>query len=93
MIDYTADQVYTFISRFTPIYEHGKVTNPIPDGVKITVFCEGREESGFVENITHDEMGIEKLIAKSWILQSELDDLLSALPTASNNEFKLTKAT
>jgi len=84
-MSYTAEQISVFLNKFTPIYQNGEEINKIPDGVKITVYCDDFDESGFVENITHDQMGMEELIAKSWILQSELENLLSVMPTASNN--------
>jgi len=73
--------IYRFIDKFTPIYSEGKEENPMPENTKLTVYCEGNniEDRGFIENVTTDEMGLEALIAKSWIKQSDLDTLLSNL--------------
>jgi hypothetical protein len=89
-MSYEAEQIAVYLDRFVPIYRDGKEINPIPENVAITVYCERSDDCGFIENITHDQMGIEELIAKSWILQDDLDSLLSGMPTASNNGFNLT---
>lgn len=58
--------------KFTPIYKDGKEVNPVPEKVKVTVYCEGTNESGYLTNIFSDEGGFEMLIAKSWILEKDL---------------------
>jgi len=58
-----------------PIYKGGKEINPIPKDRKVTVWCEGTNEGGFACNVTADEMGLEALIAKSWIYEDELQTM------------------
>ncbi len=78
-MEYTAQQMNKHIKFFTPIYgSNGEEANPMPDGVKLTVYCEGSDydDRGFAENVTTKELGINAFIAKSWILQTHLDELM-----------------
>jgi len=73
---YTAEELYEYIEHYTSIYdEKGEEINPIPDDIKVTVYCNGGD-AGFVENVTKDEMGFSIFIATKWILQATLDKLL-----------------
>lgn len=74
----TVEKINQFIGKFKEVYdEKGEEINPIPDNVKLTVYCDNDEdERGFLENVTSDKMGLEALIAQKWILQSELDELM-----------------
>lgn len=66
---------YDNLDKFTDIYSEGKEENKIPDNVKLTVYCEGSNDEGFLINVTSDELGLEALIAKKWIIHSELEKL------------------
>jgi hypothetical protein len=66
---------YKNLDKFTDIYKDGSVVNPIPKDVKLTIFCEGSNEEGFITNLTSNEIGLELLIAKKWILHSELESI------------------
>ena len=48
--------------------------NP-PDNVKLTIFCKSEEEEGFLINMTTREAGLTILIARKWILHSELEKI------------------
>jgi hypothetical protein len=75
-----AEQINEFRQHFTDIYDaDGKEVNPIPDDVKLTIYCEGStfENRGFVYDKYKSEVGMNLFIAKSWILQSDLDDLVN----------------
>jgi hypothetical protein len=74
-MDLTAEQINKHIEKFTPIYKDGKEENPIPKDRKVTVWCEGTEEQGFACNVTANEMGLEALIAQSWIDEDYLQKL------------------
>lgn len=78
MRDYSAKQLKDALPNFKKIWDSGKEINPLPDNVKLTVYCEGEKvnDRGFVENVTSSELGLEYLIAHSWILQEDLDKLL-----------------
>lgn len=67
--------LYRHLDKFTPIYHEGQEVNPIPEDVKVTIFCEGSDDEGFLEDIYRKDGGITLLIAKSWILQTDLDQL------------------
>lgn len=71
-MELTAEEINKHIDKFLPVY-----TNPIPSKTKVTVWCEAESlaDSGFAENTTIEEMGFELFIAKSWILQSDLEAL------------------
>jgi hypothetical protein len=66
---------YKNLDKVTDIYKDGSVVNPIPKNVKLTIFCEGSNEEGFITNLTSNEIGLELLIAKKWILHSELESI------------------
>lgn len=71
-MEHSAEELNEHIDNFTSI---GDDVNPIPDNIKVTVYCEGLHERGFAENIIREDLGISELIAKSWILQEDLDKL------------------
>lgn len=65
-----------FLDHFTDIYdEKGMEIHPIPSNIRITVFCQSTTDEGYLIDTLYEEMGLELLVAKSWILQSELDEL------------------
>lgn len=55
---------------------NGKFTDMMPEGVKMTVYCRSHSAEGFLINVTTDELYLEALIAKKYILQSELEALV-----------------
>lgn len=67
---------YDSLDKFTDIYSEGKEVNQIPDNVKLTVFCQGSNDEGFLINVTSDELGIEALIARKWIIHTELEEII-----------------
>ena len=71
----TAEEIYEHKNKFYPCRVDGNDT--MPKGVKLTVWVDGGnfETQGYLENVTTDELGLEALIAKSWIRQSELEKL------------------
>lgn len=72
---------YQYLDKFTDIYPkddapkgtHWK--NKMPEKVKLTVYCKGSNDEGFLINMTSDELGLEALIAQKWIIHSELEKL------------------
>lgn len=72
---------YDHLDKFTDIYPKEKNAdglhweNKMPENVKLTVYCEGSDDSGFLINMTSDELGLEALIAQKWIIHSELEKL------------------
>lgn len=73
----TARELYKHIKSFNNIYNaEGKEVNPLPKDVKVTVYCKGNYDEGFIYDILEIELGLEALIAKKWILQTELEKLL-----------------
>jgi hypothetical protein len=75
MKELTPVQISKYLDKFTPIYINGKEVNPIPENTKVTVWCVGVNEEGFLTNVTKDKMGIPLFIAKRWILEEELQKL------------------
>ena len=76
-MEFTAEKIQEHIDKFTPFYDKdGK--NTMPKDKKLTVWCEAEtmSDSGFAENVFFNELGLAALIAKSWILQSELEALI-----------------
>ncbi len=73
----TAEEIHEHIDKFTDIYAGGKVVADIPEGIRVTVWCEGRDESGFAIDVTTGEMGIESFIAKKWIIHEDLKKMLN----------------
>ncbi len=73
---------YEHLDKFTDIYPKEKKAdgsrweNKMPEKVKLTVYCEGSEDEGFLINVTSDELGLEAFIAKKWIIHSELETLI-----------------
>ena len=66
---------YKYLDNFKNIYIDGKEENPIPKHVKLTVFCKSSDNEGFLINLEENQLGIEALIAKKWILHSELEKI------------------
>jgi hypothetical protein len=67
---------YDNLDKFTEIYPLGENTeNEMPENVKLTVYCKGDDGEGFLINMTSDELGLEALIARKWIIHSELEKL------------------
>jgi len=58
-MEWTAEQINEHIDKFLPIK-----TNPIPKSVIVTIWCDSGEmdTSGFAENTTFDEIGLNALI-------------------------------
>jgi hypothetical protein len=53
-------------------HENGKEVNPIPKNIHCIVYCHGSNTHGWVEISNPDELGLEAIIAQSWILISDL---------------------
>jgi hypothetical protein len=74
---------YEYLDKFTDIYpkdEAGnglKWINKMPEKVKLTVYFKDSNDEGFLINMTSDEFGLEALIAKKWIIHSELEKFAS----------------
>lgn len=85
--EYTLKQLDKARPQFKKIWNEGNEINPMPEGVKLTVYCEGDniESRGFLEDVTTSEMGLDALIAYSWILQSELDELVNRAPNTGGS--------
>lgn len=72
---------YKYLNEFTDIYpkdgqgENLHYENKMPDNIKLTVFCEVNRDEGFLVNKTTSELGIEALVARKWIIHSELEKL------------------
>ena len=79
MEEYTCDEIAVFLDHFTPIWENGG-KNHIPYGVLLTVYCDvgDEENTGFVENVMREELGLVELIAASWIEQEKLNVLMAS---------------
>lgn len=76
----TAEQINKHIGKFTDIFVNGKTKNEMPIGVKLTVWCDnGDDEQGFLYDLEVKDLGLQALIARKWILQSELKSLLDAV--------------
>lgn len=76
----TAEEIYPFNKYFTSIYnEKCDEVNPMPEGVKLTAYCDNGEEEGYVIDCTTLEMGWTQFIAKTWILHSELEKLIEGV--------------
>ena len=73
---------FDHLAKFTDIYPKEKNAdgllweNKMPEKVKLTVYCKGENEEGFLVNMASDELGLEALTAKKWIIHSELEKLL-----------------
>ncbi len=52
--------------------ESGKEANPIPEHAHCIVYCHGSNTHGWAEINKPDELGLDALIAESWILVSDL---------------------
>ncbi len=72
---------YEHLDKFTDIYPKDDAQkgthweNKMPEKVKLTVYCKGTNDEGFLVNMTSDELGIQALIAQKWIIHSELEKL------------------
>ena len=67
---------YDHLDKFIDIYPKDKnYENKMPKDVKLTVYCEHPEETGFIINVKSDELGIPAFIATKWIIHSELEKL------------------
>lgn len=67
---------YDHLHNFTDIYpKDKKEENNMPENVKLTVYCKGTNDEGFLVNMTSNELGLEALIAQKWIIHSELEAL------------------
>lgn len=63
---------YKHLDKFNYInYQDG-----LPENVKLTVFCKGSEDEGFLINLASDELGLEALIVRKWIIHSEFEALV-----------------
>lgn len=90
----SVQRLYNLLLKFSVIYdENGQEINPLPENVPLTVYCKGGNsgDEGFAENLTSDKLGIAAFIAKSWILQSDLDELLKQQDTAKPKPKKIAK--
>jgi hypothetical protein len=73
---------YDHLDKFIDIYPEDKNAdglkweNGMPQNVKLTVYCESSEDEGFLTNVTSDELGLQALIARKWIIHSELEKLV-----------------
>lgn len=68
---------YDHLDKFTDIYPKDKQEeNEMPEKVKLTVYCKGQHQEGFLVNVTSDELGLEAFIAQKWIIHSELEALV-----------------
>lgn len=71
MKERTAEEIYSFIEYFNDISDAEPSSKDI-----VTYYCDNDgDDRGFVENIAWKDGGIEKFIARKWILQSRLDEL------------------
>ena len=67
---------YKFLVHFIDIYpKDTNYENKMPKDVKLTVYCEHPEETGFIINAKSDELGIQAFIARKWIIHSDLEKL------------------
>lgn len=62
---------YNHLSEFKEI----DFITEIPDNARVTVYCEGSTEKGFMINVMSSELGLNALIARKWILHEELERL------------------
>lgn len=88
--EYTPKQLMQALPSFRKIWEGEVEANRIPEGVKLTVYCDGGNEAskGFVENVKSSELGLNALIAHSWILQGDLDAMLDKSGSQHINDSK-----
>ena len=67
---------YDHLDKFIDIYPKDKNwENEMPKDVKLAVYWEHPEETGFVINVKSDELGIQAFIARKWIIHSDLEKL------------------
>lgn len=67
---------YEHLDKFTDIYPKDKnEENKMPENIKLTIYCKGTNDEGFLINMTSNELGLEALIAQKWIIHSELEKL------------------
>lgn len=74
-MEITPEMAYEHIDKFKPYYdkETGKRSQEIPKDKKITVWVE--QEEGFMINDLNENLGIDALVATSWIEHDELEKL------------------
>lgn len=65
-------QIMPYLDKFTKIDD----ANPLPEKGNYYVFCEGNRDKGFVYNTNANKIGIQALIAVSFIKSSELKKLI-----------------
>jgi len=69
------------LDKFTDIYPKDKNDdglkwkNKIPEKVKLTVYCKGTYNEGFLINMFSNELGLLGSTAQKWIIHSELEAL------------------
>ena len=66
-----------FLEQFHYIYEKGIEINPIPKGKVVAVYMMNFDLEFIIESTTLEDLGREKLIARKWILQEELEKLMN----------------
>lgn len=60
------------LHKFNEIYKDGKEDNKIPENTPVIIYCSNdKDVSGWLAVDDKYELGIELLIAKSWITQKE----------------------
>lgn len=68
----THKNVTANLNRFNEIYAEGKEHNPVPKNTPVIVYCNnGGDEVGWLDVNEISELGLQQLIAKSWITQKE----------------------
>lgn len=79
-MEYIAEEIFDHIDKFKMIWaDNGNdEINPIPKNARVTIYVKSNncDIEGFIEDTSYKDAGIDLLIAKSWILQSELDVLI-----------------
>lgn len=79
-MELSPDQIMRHLHKFTSIYdEKGNEVNPIPEDVKITVYCKSEklDEEGFCCNVISSDLGINAFMARRWILEDELQEIFN----------------
>lgn len=56
----------------TQIYSDGKADNNIPEKTHLIVYCHGTNSHGWLEITKTEQLGLEALIAQSWIKVEDL---------------------
>jgi hypothetical protein len=71
-------KVLEHLDKFHYIYEKGVEINPIPANKVVCVYLMNMDFEFLVESTTLADLGRERLIARKWILQEELEELMSS---------------